>query len=273
MPCYSVTEGEGPLVAVALHDGHALRPEVAALTALPEEERLREEDPFTAAWTAVAPTRLVALRSRFEVDLNRPRAKAVYRRPADAWGLPLWRRDPPDELVERSLSQHDAFYAEARRVLDGIAAREGRFVVLDLHSYNHHRAGPDAPFEPQSTHPDVNIGTGSMDRARWARIVDRLMAELSGCDDLGRRLDVRENVKFQGGAFVRWVHETYPEVGCAVAMEHKKFFMDEWTGELYPAVHAGILRLLRSAAAAVREELAAQAWAVAAPSTPRSGRA
>ncbi|MDQ3079598.1 MAG: N-formylglutamate amidohydrolase, partial [Pseudomonadota bacterium] len=27
----------------------------------------------------------------------------------------------------------------------------------------------------------------------------------------------------------------YPGVGCAIALEFKKFFMDEWTGEPDPA--------------------------------------
>ena len=37
-----------------------------------------QEDPFTGIWTTVAPTRLIGLHSRFEVDFNRPRDKAVY---------------------------------------------------------------------------------------------------------------------------------------------------------------------------------------------------
>jgi hypothetical protein len=35
----------------------------------------------------VAPTHIIVTRSRFEVDLNRPRDKAVYRCAADAWNL------------------------------------------------------------------------------------------------------------------------------------------------------------------------------------------
>ena len=48
----------------------------------------------------------------------------------------------------------------------------------------------------------------------------------------GRRLDVRENVAFQGkGEQTRFVHQRYPGQGCAIALEFKKFFMDEWSGE------------------------------------------
>ena len=252
---WSLVEGEGPLFATALHDGHDLRPEVAQRMALPEEVRLREEDPFTGAWAVVAGTRMLPRWSRFEVDLNRPRDRAVYLRPEDAWGLRVWEEPPPDDLVARSLSQYDAFYAEAERVLRSMAAREGRFVVFDLHSYNHRRAGPGARFDAQSKHPDVNLGTASMHRARWAPVVDRFVAELSACEDLGRRLDVRENIKFMGGNFSRWVHETFPEQGCSLAIELKKFFMDEWSGQLYTDQHRGILDALRRAADGVREEL------------------
>ena len=42
---------------------------------------------------------------------------------------------------------------------------------------------------------------------------------------------MRENVAFQGkGEQTRFVHETFPETGCAIAIEFKKIFMDEWTG-------------------------------------------
>jgi N-formylglutamate deformylase len=256
-PTWRLTEGPGPLVAVAIHDGHDLRPEVEQLISLSEQARLREEDPFTGKWTAVAQTRLIACRSRFEVDLNRPRERAVYVRPEDAWGLHVWRSEPPAALVAQSLAQYDAFYAEARRVLSEVARREGRFVLLDLHSYNHRRGGPGGAFDSQTKHPDVNIGTGTMHRARWAPVIDRVIAELRACDDLGRQLDVRENIKFLGGAFSRWVHETFPETGCSIAIELKKFFMDEWSGQLYTDLHHGILRLLRRVAAAIEEELRA----------------
>ena len=86
-PVFECHEGDGPLVAAPVHDGHALHDEVAAIMALSDLGRLREEDPFTGGWTAIAPTRIIGRRSRFEVDLNRPRDKAFYRRPEDAWGL------------------------------------------------------------------------------------------------------------------------------------------------------------------------------------------
>jgi N-formylglutamate deformylase len=232
---WTLEEGNSPLVATAIHDGHGLRDEVAEIMLLGEADRLREEDPFTGGWTTVAPTRMVSLRSRFEVDLNRPREKAVYLEPEDAWGLHIWREKPSPEIITRSLAQYDAFYAEVKQLLTSLEHRFGRFVVFDLHSYNHRREGPRGPMSDRASNPEVNIGTGTMDRARWAPLVDRFIADLRAFDFLGRHLDVRENVKFFGGQFPRWIHENFPESGCAIAIEFKKFFMDEWTGQPDPA--------------------------------------
>jgi hypothetical protein len=255
-PIWTEHRGNGPLVAVAIHDGHDLRAEVEALMALDEAVRRREEDPDTGRWTEVAPNRLVALRSRFEVDLNRPRETAVYRGPADAWGLEVWRSPLPEELVARSLAEHDAFYDALRRLLDRVGEREGRFAVLDLHSYNHRRAGPDGPPADPAANPQINVGTGSMDRSRWGRLVDRFMDDLRRYPFPGGALDVRENVKFYGRELARFVHTNYPETGCALAVEVKKFFMDEWSGELDERLHSAIGAALRSAMPGLIEELA-----------------
>jgi N-formylglutamate amidohydrolase len=251
-----IIEGNGPIVATAIHDGHALRDEMAHLTALDETARLREEDPYTGAWTSLAPTRLVALRSRFEVDLNRPREKSVYRKPEDAWGLGLWKRELTEGVVRRSLVSYDTFYATMARMLTNLATRFGKFVVFDLHSYNHRRSGPSgAPADP-GANPEVNVGTGTMrDRADWAPLIERFIADLSAADFLGRHLDVRENVRFRGGHLGRWTHETFPEAGCVLSIEFKKFFMDEWTGDLDEVQHAAIGRALAGTVAGVLEEL------------------
>jgi hypothetical protein len=249
------TKGDKALIATAIHDGHASRPEVAALFALPENERLREEDPYTGGWTAVAGTRIVGLRSRFEVDLNRPRAKCVYRKPEDAWGLHVWKEELPQEIVDRSLAEYDAFYDEVRRIYSEAAKQHGRFVVFDLHTYNHRRGGPGSEPAPAAENPEVNLGTGTMDRTRWAPVVDRFIHDLRAFDYGGRQLDVRENVKFRGGQLSRWTHENFPGAACSLAVEFKKFFMDEWSGEIDQKQNALILAALRSTVPGVLEEL------------------
>lgn len=251
-PPYSILGGFGPLVAVALHSGHAVRREVARTLALSARERLREEDPFTDRWTGIGDWRIVVDRSRFEIDLNRPREKAVYMTPEDAWGLRVWRMPPERGLVRESLEIYDAFYAELARLFRRLERQHGSFMVLDLHSYNHRRGGPAAPPGDPAVNPEVNIGTGFMNRFRWARQRWDLMSALRSFDFAGRRLDVRENVRFQGGHLAAWVHQWFPTSGCVFAIDVKKFFMDEWTGELYPEVFHRIGGALRAGAAALR---------------------
>jgi N-formylglutamate amidohydrolase len=227
---WTIERGSGPIVAAAIHDGHDLRPDVAVRVALSDEERRREEDPFTARWTGIAPHRVTVHRSRFEVDMNRPRDQAVYLLPEQAWGLRVWKSPLPAQLLEQSLEDYDAFYAAMFDLLSDLRRRHGRFVVLDLHSYNHRRGGADVPPAPPEENPEINVGTGTMNRGRWRPVVERFLDDLRNFELDGRSLDVRENVRFRGGYFPRWIHETFPESGCALAVEVKKFFMDEWTG-------------------------------------------
>ncbi len=264
-PLARIVEGEGALVAAAVHAGNRVRPEVDERLALSPEERRREEDPFTDRLTAIAPTRIVVLQSRFEVDVNRRREEAVYRRPEDAWGLRVWKaaEGPPEDLVRRSLARYQRFYARVERLLEGKRRRHGAFVVFDIHSYNHRRDGADAPPAPAAGNPDVNVGTGSMDRERWRPVVDAFVKALRDADVGGRPLDVRENVRFRGGHFPAWIHQRFPESGCAPAIELKKTFMDEWTGEADPDRLAEFHEALRATVRPVREALESCRGAVA----------
>ncbi|MBW9115650.1 N-formylglutamate amidohydrolase [Rhizobium cauense] len=229
---WTVERGASPIVATAIHEGHHVRQELVDLYALAHDERLREEDPFTEFTTRDVPNRIVFHRSRFEVDLNRSREGAIYHTPEQAWGLRVWRTKLAAEHAQASLQVHDDYYDMLLNYLSGVERRYGRFVVLDIHSYNHRRNGAGSVPTEQSKAPDVNIGTSSMDRTRWAHIVDPLMVHFRSFEIDGRPLDVRENVAFQGkGEQTRFIHENFPLTGCAIAVEFKKIFMDEWTGE------------------------------------------
>lgn len=221
----------GQLVATAIHNGHDLRPQLAGEVILDEDDRLREEDPFTDVIGAATPARVVVHRSRFEVDLNRPREEAVYRVPEDCWGLEVWRSNPlPDEIVDGSLEVYDSLYAALGERLDEVAAR-GPFVVYDVHSYNHRRDGADADPEPEGDNPEVNLGTGTVDKDIFGGVVDAFTKAMEQQRTDGGPIDVRENVKFEGRALAWWIHERYAGVGCCLALEFKKTFMDEWTGK------------------------------------------
>ncbi len=254
---WTVQFGCGPIVATAIHDGHDLRPEIAAAIKLPDADRLREEDPFTGQAIIDVPVHIVAHRSRFEFDLNRPPDGAVYRTLEQSWGLDVWRAPLDEALVGRSLAIHADYYRMLGGLLDDIAATHDKFVLIDVHSYNHRRDGPGAsPSDPAGA-PDINIGTFSMPRDDWAYLLDPLIEAMRGFDFNGRRLDVRENIAFQGkGEQTRFVHERYPGRGCAIALEFKKFFMDEWTGEPDPAELEAMRRFIAFSAETARDLLA-----------------
>jgi glutathione synthase len=243
---WSQVLGESPIAAVAIHNGHELSPAVASLIALSDEERLREEDPYTGRWAEVARTRLVVTTSRFEVDLNRPREAAVYRTPEQAWGLSVWKTDPPESVWLSALDKYDTFYAALKEVLLALERTHGRFVLLDLHSYNHRRGGPEAaPADPRDN-PQVNVGTGALKRQLWAPVVQAFIDSLAGCEVAGEKLDVRENVRFKGGNLTHWVRDNFPHTGCALAVEVKKFFMDEWSGQVDEGAFEAIGAALRA---------------------------
>jgi N-formylglutamate deformylase len=251
---FTITRGSSPLIATAIHSGHCVRPELAPWLVVDDAARRREEDPLTDRFTDVSQTRIVVHHSRFEVDLNRPRAQAVYLRPEQAWGLRVY-RGLPGELIEASLAEYDAFYAALHELCSERVRRCGGFVLFDLHSYNHLRNGPDGPPADPARHPEINVGTGTMNRRHWAPLVNRFVSDLAGFPFCGRHLDVRENVRFYGGHLPAWVHRTFPGTGCALAIEIKKIFMNEWTGEPFPELIAELQGALASTVRGVCEEL------------------
>jgi N-formylglutamate deformylase len=229
------TASDGPIIAAAIHAGHDLPPAVSRIQLLDSGTRRREEDPYIDGWATVAHRSIVVHRSRFHFDLDRPRDCTVYRGPTDAWGLEVWREPLPQEEHEGALALHSAFYAELTGFLDTALEVHPRLVVLDLHAYNHRRGGPDAPAAEPVLNPEINIGLGSVDMERWGDLIRRFVGDLKafmGPD--GRKLDVRSNIKFRGGHFPTWINRRYARRVCAVGVEVKKTFMDEWSGQLFP---------------------------------------
>jgi N-formylglutamate amidohydrolase len=252
---WTIVEGGGPVVACAVHAGNEVRAEALRHMAIRRRQRFVEEDPYTDRLADVAGTSVVVHRSRFEVDLNRARERALYRTPGDAWGLTVWRTPLPAAVRARSLRLYDRFYADLFAVLTRAGTGGRPFVVLDLHSYNHRRGGPDAPPADPAGNPEINIGSGSLDRERWGGVVDRFAADLRTVDVAGRALDVRENVRFRGGHLSRWVHAAFPGQGCCLAVEVKKFFMDEHTGTIDEPLWAGVHAALAATVPGVLDEL------------------
>lgn len=237
---YTFVARPGQMISTAVHAGHQLRDGLLAHMALDDATRLREEDPFTEMLLPADATTVTVHRSRFEVDLNRAPDEAVYLRPADAWGLPVWADQLPAAELEQSRRLYAEFYSELAAHVDELA-RGGPFLVADVHSYNHRREGRAADAADPAENPEVNVGTGALDRRRWAAPVDTFIEALGACEVQGHRLDVRENVRFRGGHMSRWLVDRHPRTACVLSLEFKKVFMDEWTGDC-DRDHLGQLR-------------------------------
>lgn len=237
---WHVSMGESPFCALAVHAGHGMRPELIPYLSIDEVTRIREEDPYTDFWASRFENSILTRRSRFEIDLNRPPEEAICIQPEDCWNLNVWRERIPEKMYKRSLAEHRLFYQKFHEVLSTLEHSFGHFVVLDFHTYNHRRAGPNGASAQPETNPEINIGTGTMNRDYWAPVVDGFIEAVRQFNLDGHQLDIRENVNFKGRQVAAFVHENFPKTGCALAIETKKFFMDEWSG----AIDANAVRLL-----------------------------
>lgn len=229
---WDLVAGDGPVVAVALHDGHAMRGSLRPHLAFDDAQLRRDEDPLTGLLTSVGDVRVRVRRSRFEVDLNRPRDKALSTDPADTWGLRIWHGPLPRHEIERSLAIYDRFYAMIHELVERLLARWGCVLLLDIHSYNHRRDGRDAAPAPQSGNPDIELGVTTLERGRWGAMLKRFVEALRATPVAGRVPDVRENVRYPtGGHFPESLYAKYGERLCVISPEYKKIYMDEWTAQ------------------------------------------
>ena len=226
---YDIKKYSSPLLAIAAHDGHKVRQDVSEYLLINEYDRLREEDPYTGYLTSVSGSRMVINTSRFEVDVNRPRDQAIYRTPENSWGLNVWKDDVSEEVWEKTMEEYDKFYILFKRIVSEIVDAWGYILIYDIHSYNYKREG-EPPKDDHEKNPEINVGTGTLNRNVWGPVVDYFMKQMKRYNYLGRQLQVEENVRFQGGYLSRWVHQNYGSRSCVLAIELKKIYMDEWTG-------------------------------------------
>ena len=252
---WDLVMGDGPVIATAIHDGHAIRDSLQPYLAIDAATRRREEDPMTGFLTEAGDIRIRVRRSRFEADLNRPRDKAVARDPEDTWGLQVWRGELPRAEVERSLAYYDRFHDMIARLIDAQLERWGSVLLIDIHSYNHRRDGADAPPAPQCDNPDIELGVTTLDPDRWGHVARRFAEVLRATPVAGSTPDVRENVRFPtGGHFPEWVFATWGDKVCTISPEFKKTCLDEWTTRVDLPVMEELRAGLQDAVDAVRPE-------------------
>ena len=243
-----------PIVCTAIHNGHNVSSDVLKNLAVTEDIRLMEEDPFTERFTQFSSNTIIGLTSRFEVDLNRSVENCIYMKPEDAWDIQTRKEIPSDLVISQSLAKYDEFYASAKNHFARLEKKFGRFFVYDIHSYNHHRKGQEAGFDDPKLNPEIIIGTNNMPE-KWFPLVDTIQNELTSFDYFGRSLDARINVKFPGGHFSRWIHNNFPNSSCCIAIEFKKIWMNEWSGEIYEDKLIKLIEALNSTHVLIESEL------------------
>lgn len=239
-----MTIGNGPLIVAAIHNGNYIREELRPFLALTDQERLYEEDPFTGFFADIAETSIIGLHSRFEIDLNRTKNKAIYFEPEQAWGLTVWEKIPPQKLLRQSYRYYDDFYRQTEALINNKIMKYGFAIIYDIHSYNHKRNGEIAP---ASANPDINIGTNGL-RKIWEPVVGQFIEHLQTCELNGKPLDVRKNIRFKGGHFTAWINKNFDNKACSLAIEVKKIFMDEHTNELDPLALSTLKRSIEGTA-------------------------
>ncbi len=243
-----------PIIATAIHNGHYIRPELKENLLIEDCDRRREEDPFTNSIIRSFDNRIVVNTSRFEVDLNRVRERAIYKNPDDCWGLDVWKRALTDNETEESLVQYDNFYRRLDGVIAETIASFGYAIVLDIHSYNHHRLGPDQAFDSLENNPQIILGTSNMPRTYLEKIKIIQMKFQENIYE-GDKLDCRIDVKFPGGNMSRHLHREFPGKVISLSIEFKKTFMDEWSGELYKEKLEDLISALHSIVPLLKRDL------------------
>ena len=134
--------------------------------ALATTDRRREEDPFTDRWTNLGGQPVVVAPLRFEFDLNRPREKAVYREPDDAWGLMVWDGEPSRRGGRRLAALYDAFYVELGALCDAWSSATATSCCSTCTPTTTVAAGRRAGRRPRARTPRSTSGPGASPRLR-----------------------------------------------------------------------------------------------------------
>ncbi len=216
-----------PLMALAVHAGHLVREELQSKMMIEEDSRRYEEDRFSEQLIAHFPIQMVALDSRYEYDLNRPRDQAVYLKPFQSWGKKVWINPPTRDELVISYQKHEEFHELLDFLLEQFEAIHGRILIFDVHSYNYRR--PNLADRADSL-PQFDVGTTQIDSKRDGALLGFILQELRKADFSPTANIVRTDALFKGdGEIPTAIARTHPE-SLLIPLEIKKTYMDELLG-------------------------------------------
>lgn len=224
-----------PYVCTAIHNGHALREELKEICLLSEEERLYEEDPYTADFIQSLPITLVGCDSRYEYDLNRSEEECIYE---EAWGKKIWSRELSETQKEISLNKHRMFYKVVGALISKLEKDFGAALIYDIHSYNYKRHKVSFLF---------NIGIENIDVKKYNSQISYWKRQLLTIKTRKIKPEVSVNHIFYGrGQLLKYIKDNFSNT-LVLATEVQKVFMNELNGQPFPLVIQTLARGFKSA--------------------------
>ncbi|MGI9532611.1 N-formylglutamate amidohydrolase [Lutimonas sp.] len=223
-------------VCAAVHDGHQFRQELWDNCLHSAYERWYEDDPATKEMVADQPIVIAGIDSRFEYDLNRAPELAIYE---DAWGKELWKKPLSDEMKNKSLAKHTAFYKVVFALIHKLESIHEKCIVYDMHSYNWKRWPREVP--------TWNLGTTNIDQKRFEKDIEAWRQSLSEIKlPDGIKSTAAVNDTFYGnGYFLKFISSSF-ENTLVLATEIAKVYCDENKQVLFPEVIACIKQELQN---------------------------
>jgi N-formylglutamate deformylase len=218
-------------IGVTLHAGINVRSGLLNVMEVSPGDRCREEDPYTDRFIEEFPLRIIARDSRFEYDLNWEMERSIYSAGEKKWGLTVWNRELTAEERALTFSKYREFHAILDLLVDEMVQQGAPVILFDMHAFCFQREGRICWFEDDK--PEINLGTRYVNRRLFSTLINVFLEGLSGKKIDNHPVRLGENELFSGGYLARKFSEKYNHQVLVMAIEFKKIFMDEWTGELY----------------------------------------
>ena len=215
-----------PYVCGAIHNGYQFRKSLWENCLHSGYERWYEEDPNTKEIVQSYPIVIAGNDSRFEYDLNRSEADAIY---SDAWGKQLWKVPLSNSEKEKSLIKHRNFYKVVYALISKLEAIHKNVIVYDMHSYNWKRWSREVP--------TFNLGAGNIDMNRYGNFVESWRKSLSEISlPNGIKTTALINDVFKGnGHFLKYINTNFSNT-LVLATEVSKIYCNELAQISYPEV-------------------------------------